>query len=51
LEAAQRIERYTHEVDFTTFSADEMRVDAVVRNLPGCRAAGHARFVMMVGHV
>jgi uncharacterized protein with HEPN domain len=33
LEAAQRIERYTHGIDFATFSVDEMRIDAVVRNL------------------
>ncbi len=33
LEAIARVERYTSGVDFATFSADEMRVDAVVRNL------------------
>ncbi|MBU6335642.1 MAG: DUF86 domain-containing protein [Chloroflexi bacterium] len=33
LEAIARVERYTSDVDFVTFSADEMRVDAVVRNL------------------
>lgn len=33
LEAIARIERYTSGVDFALFSADEMRVDAVVRNL------------------
>lgn len=33
LEAIARIERYTSGVDFAAFSADEMRIDAVVRNL------------------
>lgn len=33
IEAIARIERYTSGTDFTTFSADEMRIDAVVRNL------------------
>ncbi|MCX7789540.1 MAG: DUF86 domain-containing protein [Chloroflexaceae bacterium] len=32
-EAIACIERYTSGVDFATFSADEMRVDAVGRNL------------------
>jgi uncharacterized protein with HEPN domain len=33
LEAITRIERYTQDIDFPAFSADEMRMDAVVRNL------------------
>ncbi|PDW01148.1 HepT-like ribonuclease domain-containing protein [Candidatus Viridilinea mediisalina] len=33
LESIRRIERYTKNLDFATFSADEMRIDAVVRNL------------------
>ncbi len=33
LEAITRIGRYTSGVDFATFSTDEMRIDAVVRNL------------------
>ncbi|RRR74856.1 MAG: DUF86 domain-containing protein [Candidatus Viridilinea halotolerans] len=33
LGAIKRIERYTKNLDFTAFSADEMRIDAVVRNL------------------
>jgi len=33
LEAIARVERYTSGVDFAAFSADKMRVDAVVRNL------------------
>jgi uncharacterized protein with HEPN domain len=33
LEAITRIERYTSGIDFAAFRADEMRVDAVVRNL------------------
>ncbi len=31
LEAIARIERYTRGVDFVAFSADEMRIDAIVR--------------------
>ncbi|WP_129626070.1 DUF86 domain-containing protein [Candidatus Oscillochloris fontis] len=33
LEAIQKIRRYTSGIDFTTFRTDEMRIDAVVRNL------------------
>ena len=33
LEAIARIKRYTIGVDFASFRADEMRIDAVVRNL------------------
>lgn len=33
LAATQRIERYTGGLDFTAFSADDMRVDAVLCNL------------------
>jgi uncharacterized protein with HEPN domain len=33
LEAIARIDRYTSDLDFAAFSADEMRIDAVVRNL------------------
>lgn len=33
LEAIARIERYTLGIDFVTFSADEMRIDAVICNL------------------
>ena len=33
LEAITRIERYTNGIDLATFQSDEMRVDAVVRNL------------------
>lgn len=33
LAAINRIERYMDGVDFATFSADEMRIDAVVRNI------------------
>jgi len=33
LEAITKIERYTSGIDLAAFRADEMRVDAVVRNL------------------
>ena len=33
LEAITRIERYTIRIDLAAFQSDEMRVDAVVRNL------------------
>jgi len=33
LEACERVASYTEQVDFASFAADRMRVDAVVRNL------------------
>ena len=40
LEAIARVERYTSGVDFATISVDEMRVEAVVRNLELIGEAG-----------
>ncbi len=33
LEASARIERYTRNLTFETFAADDMAVDAVIRNI------------------